>query len=100
MFAHILYFIMTYLHTGMFNHIDNPHYDSLEGCYDWAKETLKAHSADKREVVYTREEFENAMTHDDLWNAAQIQMTREGKMHVSMYIDAFIHTSVCIHARI
>jgi hypothetical protein len=33
--------------------------------------------------MYTLEELENARTHDDLWNAAQIQMTRDGKMHVS-----------------
>ncbi len=25
--------------------------------------------------------FENAATHDDLWNAAQIEMTVKGKMH-------------------
>lgn len=59
----------------------NPRYDSLEGCSDWAKETIRLHAEDKRDVVYTRDEFENAMTHDDLWNAAQIQMTSEGKMN-------------------
>ena len=65
-------------------HSDNPRYDSIEGCSEWAKETLRVHSADEREVVYTRDEFENAMTHDPLWNAAQLQMTTEGKMHVSL----------------
>lgn len=30
--------------------------------------------------MYTLEEFERADTYDDLWNAAQIQMTSEGKM--------------------
>jgi len=59
----------------------NPKYDSIEGCYGWAKETLQVHQNDKRPYVYTKEQLENAMTHDDLWNAAQIQMTREGKMH-------------------
>ena len=29
-------------------------YDSLDAAYDWAKETLQAHSKDKREFVYTR----------------------------------------------
>lgn len=60
---------------------DNPNYDSLEGCYEWAKETLEAHRRDPRPIVYTREQFEAAMTHDDLWNAAQLQMVKEGKMH-------------------
>lgn len=66
----------------MMNLVDNPRYDSLEGCTDWAKETLRVHAADPRPVVYTREELETAHTHDDLWNAAQLQMVHEGKMHV------------------
>jgi hypothetical protein len=33
-------------------YVDN--YDSLDAAYDWAKETLQAHSKDKREFVYTR----------------------------------------------
>jgi deoxyribodipyrimidine photolyase len=63
--------------------IDNPHYDSLDGCYDWAKETLNVHRNDPRAKVYSREKLERAETHDDLWNAAQLQMVQEGKMHVS-----------------
>ena len=31
--------------------------------------------------VYTREQFEHAQTHDDLWNAAQLQMLHAGWMH-------------------
>lgn len=31
--------------------------------------------------MYTRTELQEAKTHDDLWNSAQIQLTREGKMH-------------------
>ena len=59
----------------------NPQYDSLTSCYAWAKETLQTHSADPRSVVYTQEQLEQAKTHDDLWNAAQLQMTTLGKMH-------------------
>lgn len=36
---------------------------------------------DKREYVYTLAQFEDAKTHDNLWNAAQRQMRIEGKMH-------------------
>lgn len=36
---------------------------------------------DKREYLYTLEEFENAQTHDDLWNAAQLQLVKIGKIH-------------------
>lgn len=36
---------------------------------------------DKRKFIYSREEFEESRTHDDLWNSAQIQLVKEGKMH-------------------
>ncbi|XP_055534407.1 deoxyribodipyrimidine photo-lyase [Wyeomyia smithii] len=59
----------------------NKQYDNLKGSYDWAQKTLQDHRKDKRTYIYTREELQEAKTHDDLWNAAQIQMVREGKMH-------------------
>lgn len=64
-----------------------PNYDSLDAAYDWAKETLNVHRNDKREHLYTLEQLENAQTHDDLWNAAQKEMTATGKMHgyIRMY---------------
>lgn len=59
-----------------------PHrYDSLAAAYEWAQETLQAHANDPREYVYTLGEFERGETHDDLWNAAQLQAVRDGKMH-------------------
>jgi deoxyribodipyrimidine photo-lyase len=57
------------------------HYDSFEGFPEWAKQSLLKHLRDRREFVYTLEEFEAAKTHDDLWNAAQIEMVTRGKMH-------------------
>ncbi len=59
----------------------NPRYDSLDGCYDWAKTSLKEHWGDKRDFLYSQEQLEEARTHDDLWNAAQLQLTKHGKMH-------------------
>lgn len=59
----------------------NKKYDSVEGAYDWARKTLKDHSKDKREYLYTRAEFAEARTHDELWNAAQLQLTKQGKIH-------------------
>ena len=52
----------------------NPHYDSLEGCYAWAKDSLQLHSADPRPHLYSLEQLEAAQTRDDLWNAAQLQV--------------------------
>lgn len=59
----------------------NKSYDSLEGAPDWARESLKQHEKDKREFIYSYKDFEQGKTHDDLWNAAQLQMVTEGKMH-------------------
>ncbi|XP_034988454.2 deoxyribodipyrimidine photo-lyase isoform X1 [Zootoca vivipara] len=59
----------------------NPNYDKVEGAYDWAKTTLKLHAKDKRPHLYTLEQLEEGKTHDPLWNAAQLQMVHEGKMH-------------------
>lgn len=58
-----------------------PHYDSFEGFPDWAQKSLKKSADDAREYVYTKSQFEKAKTHDDLWNAAQIEMVKTGKMH-------------------
>ena len=56
-------------------------YDNINGCYDWAHTTLTIHTKDKRDFIYSKEEFENARTRDRLWNAAQIQGIKEGKIH-------------------
>ncbi|MBD3196403.1 MAG: deoxyribodipyrimidine photolyase [Candidatus Lokiarchaeota archaeon] len=39
-------------------------YDNFEGFPSWAKETLNVHRNDEREYIYSKEEFENAKTHD------------------------------------
>lgn len=57
------------------------HYDSFEGFPEWAKKTLNDHRKDRREYLYSLEDFERGNTHDQLWNAAQREMTRKGKMH-------------------
>lgn len=59
----------------------NPKYDLFEGFHNWAKTSLNEHRKDEREFVYKLGEFEQARTHEDLWNAAQREMTTTGKMH-------------------
>jgi deoxyribodipyrimidine photo-lyase len=55
--------------------------NSFHGFPDWARKTLDEHRRDPRPYVYSFEQFEAAMTHDDLWNAAQTEMVERGKMH-------------------
>lgn len=59
----------------------NPDYDSFESGEPWAHRTLAKHAHDHRPVIYTERQFEHAETHDDLWNAAQMQMVSTGWMH-------------------
>ena len=59
----------------------NEDYDRFEGFPTWAQTTLKQHGGDRREYTYTLGQFESAGTHDELWNAAQMEMAKTGKMH-------------------
>jgi deoxyribodipyrimidine photo-lyase len=56
-------------------------YDRYETLPAWAVETLNTHKIDKREYIYSLQEFRDGKTHDPLWNAAQIQLKREGQIH-------------------
>lgn len=56
-------------------------YKTLKCIPNWAKETLNLHIKDFREFIYTKSEFEQAKTHDTLWNYAQNELINKGKMH-------------------
>jgi deoxyribodipyrimidine photo-lyase len=47
----------------------------------WARQTLAEHSSDMRPYMYSLDQLEQAETHDPLWNAAQMQLVREGRLH-------------------
>ncbi len=57
---------------------DHDRYESLP---EWARRTLGVHAGDPRDHTYTLDEFDDAATHDRLWNAAQNQLRREGRLH-------------------
>lgn len=59
----------------------NDDYDKFSCLPPWAVNTLNFHGRDKREYVYSLEQFERAQTHDPYWNAAQQEMVVTGKMH-------------------
>ncbi len=56
-------------------------FDRYESLPDWAQETLAEHASDPRRHVYRLDELAAGQTHDPLWNAAQNQLVREGRMH-------------------
>ena len=58
-----------------------PRYDTFAGFPAWAQKTLNAHRNDRREFIYDYQTFAEGKTHDDAWNAAQLQMVKTGYMH-------------------
>jgi deoxyribodipyrimidine photo-lyase len=58
-----------------------PAYDSIDCAEPWAEKSLREHSRDKRNPLYTLEQLERAETYDELWNASQLQMVKFGWMH-------------------
>ncbi len=56
-------------------------YDQYESLPSWAQATLAKHARDHRPHVYSQEEFIAARTHDRVWNAAQVQLMREARIH-------------------
>nr|MDP2470114.1 hypothetical protein [Candidatus Palauibacterales bacterium] len=47
----------------------------------WALETLEKHAVDARPYLYDLQQLDAASTHDELWNAAQRQLLRDGRIH-------------------
>ncbi len=61
-----------------FHREDYSRYESLP---DWAISVLEKHASDPRPYLYSLQQLENATTHDLVWNAAQRELLRQGKVH-------------------
>ena len=57
---------------------DLQRYEALPG---WALDTLATHADDPRPWVHAPRTFEQAGTHEPLWNACQRQLRRDGVVH-------------------
>ena len=64
---------------GFCRHV--PDYDRYDSLPAWALATLEEHAADPRDPVYSYEDFRDARTHDELWNAAQRELRGTGIIH-------------------
>jgi deoxyribodipyrimidine photo-lyase len=62
-------------------HRDLGKFTSYGGLPAWALKTLDEHRDDARSAEYTLQQLEQAQTSDPLWNAAQRQLVREGRIH-------------------
>jgi len=58
-----------------------PDYARYETLPEWARDTLEEHAEDPRERIYSLDELAGAGTSDEIWNAAQRQLVREGVIH-------------------
>jgi deoxyribodipyrimidine photo-lyase len=73
--------LVTWRELGYNMAANRPDYREYDSLPEWARETLAAHIDDPRPHTYSLEEFAAAETHDELWNAAQRQLVREGVIH-------------------
>ena len=73
--------LITWRELGYNASCHDPDFESYESLPDFAKKTLREHSGDPREFIYSLEEFRDSRTHDEIWNAAQNQLVAEGRMH-------------------
>lgn len=73
--------VITWREVGFHYAHHDPNYFLFESLPDWVQETLNDHRDDPREYIYSFEEFEQAQTHDEIWNAAQRQLVSEGIIH-------------------
>ena len=72
---------ITWRETGYHFCHHTPTYDRFESLPDWARDTLKQHTKDPREHLYTLEQLRAGETHDLVWNAAQRQLRESGIIH-------------------
>jgi deoxyribodipyrimidine photo-lyase len=73
--------LITWRELGFATATHEPGFERYESLPGWARATLEDRATDRRAHVYTLEEFAAADTHDELWNAAQRQLVREGTIH-------------------
>jgi len=73
--------LVTWREVGLNMCVHRGDYDVAESLPDWAQATLNQHNGDRREHEYSLEDFRSAATHDELWNAAQRQLQRDGVIH-------------------
>jgi deoxyribodipyrimidine photo-lyase len=79
---HFLDELITWRDMGYLYFFKSPGFNiNLDALPDWVKKNLENHRLDKRDYVYTLEQWEEAKTHDELWNAAQNELKITGRMH-------------------
>lgn len=77
--------LVTWRELGFNRCVHVPGYGTFEALPAWARTTLAEHASDARNPTYELDDFEQARTHDPLWNAAQNQLRREGHIVLGLH---------------
>jgi deoxyribodipyrimidine photo-lyase len=64
--------------------LHTPDYETTGAFPIWARRSLDEHRSDRRDHIYPLHELEQGKTHDPLWNAAQTELLKTGKIHGSL----------------
>jgi deoxyribodipyrimidine photo-lyase len=73
--------LLTWREMGFSNAAHDPLFDQYAGLPQWARDALERHAGDRRPHLYDEAALDAAATHDEVWNAAQRQLVREGRIH-------------------
>lgn len=73
--------LITWREVGLNYCAHEADHNSFASLPKWAQKTLKEHEVDARPQVYTRAQLEAARTYDPIWNAAQRELVRDGRIH-------------------
>jgi deoxyribodipyrimidine photo-lyase len=73
--------LITWREVGFNQCTHNRDYARYATLPEWAKKTLAKHKPDERAPSYTRAQLERAETYDRIWNAAQRELLRDGRIH-------------------
>ncbi len=73
--------LITWRELGYHFAFHRPDYAQFTSLPAWVLKTWDEHRADRREHLYTRDQFAAAATHDALWNAAQRELVGSGLIH-------------------
>jgi len=73
--------LITWREVGLNYCAHEPDYKSFSSLPNWAQKTLTEHKTDERPKLYTRAQLDAARTYDPIWNAAQRELVREGRIH-------------------
>jgi deoxyribodipyrimidine photo-lyase len=73
--------LVTWREVGLNYCANNRDYMSFASLPAWSQRTLSEHASDPRPKLYTRAQLQAARTYDPIWNAAQRELLREGRIH-------------------